>query len=275
MVERHRRVYPAERTGGGWLSILLLLTAAILIAGGFLQKESNLSIVPVPAQTPVPLNEAFDETPVMQEISLPEKIWYALQLGAFDEEKGAREMAEHFVKRGAAGYVWNDGKYRTLAAVYTSREDAQAVRERLSSNHSVETYLYTIPLQPLILRISGMKGQLEILQAAFFHANDLCQSLQRISTELDQQTMNVEEAISALNALADQDETVMLRLEQRFAPPRHFAVEGLIGCLNDYTHFCSTLNEEQSLVEIGMKVKYQTLHTLYLLQSVYNNLNHT
>lgn len=271
-MEENRRVYPSYHAGSKWVSALLLMVTVLLLIGGLLQKKSDLSIVPIPAQTPIPLNEAFDESMVTQEITLPESTWYALQLGAFEEEQRAKEMAELFTKRGAAGFVWNDGRFRAIAAVYSSKEDAQNVREKLSNVHSVESHLYPIQLHPLVLRITGMKGQLEILQAAFLHANDLCHSIQRTSMEMDQQIINAAEAIQALRALDDQTQVVQLRLEQRFSQPRHAVVSGLIACFDDFHSFCDERTGEESLVELSVKVKYQSLQSLYLLQNVYSIL---
>lgn len=59
--------------------------------------------------TPIPTDEVFDETVESREIALPSSTWYALQLGAFENEKAADELARQFMQRGAAGYVWQDG----------------------------------------------------------------------------------------------------------------------------------------------------------------------
>lgn len=273
-MEGNRRVYPCWQ-GNRWISVLLLCAAALLLVGGLAERQDRLSIVPFTTQTPVPLNEPFDETMVTEELALPMQEWHALQLGVFEEENGAREMADLFVKRGAAGYVWYDGRYRALAAVYPSKEDAQRVRGRLADNASLETYLYSIQLPPLRLRISGMKGQLDILQAAFLHAGDLIDSLYQISTELDQHTLNGAKAVTDLKALAEQMGLVILRLEQRFVPPRPAAVDALLECFGNFTLFSADIDENIGLVELGMRVKYQNLHSLFLLQTVYDTLNHT
>lgn len=274
-MEGNRRVYPCQRQKTRMLCVLLLTAAFALLAGGLLQKRDELFITPIPAQTPIPMNESFDETAVSEEVSLPEHRWYALQLGVFTDEKGAREMAELFVKRGAAGYVWYDGKYRALAAIYPSKGDAQSVRERLSSQYSVDTYLYPVELHPLQLRISGMKGQLDILQAAFLHAGDLIASQYQISMELDQQTLSAPNAVSSLKTMAEQMDLVHLRLQQRFVQPRPAVVDALMNVFQNYCTFSNGLAENISLVELGMQVKFQNIHSLFLLQTVYDTLNHT
>lgn len=270
-----KRVYPRQREPGKWFSYLLLFLSVSVILSGLLSRGGDLTIQPAPTATPIPTDAYFDETVEEREITLPSATWYALQLGAFESETAAQELAQQFVKRGAAGYVWHDGRYRTLAAVYPTREDAQAVREQLSDAHSVDSYLYQIDLPALHLLMKGMKGQLDILEAAFAHANDLVVNLQAASVAMDRQEMSGEEAAQLLNGLGEQVDTVKLRLEQRFSAPRHQTVQGLIACFEDYGAFLETLNAGDSDATFGMKVKRQTLSTLNHLKSVYDALGNT
>lgn len=276
-MERRRRVYPVQRSKNGWLSGLLLFLSAIVILSGLVWRggETELSIEPEATSSPIPLSESFDETPSQAEITLPGSEWYALQLGAFENETAAVELGEKYTRRGAAGYVWLDGRYRTLAAVYTLREDAQTVRRQLSEKHEVETYLYQISLPSIKLRLSGMKGQLEILEAAFMHAEDLVHSLVKMSSAMDRQEMSVPEAIEALHGIGDQLQMVSLRLQQRFTSPRHRTVSSLIGYFEDYSGFITRLDPDESAVNVGTKLKYQTFSSLELLKQIYDSLSNT
>lgn len=274
-MQRHTRIYPVEKSP--WLSMLLLVLAAVVILSGLMgrSEDGDVSIVPVATATPIPLDASFDETIVEKEITLPSSTWFALQLGAFENQKSASEMAQQFSKRGAAGYIWNDGKYRALAAVYPSREDAQLVREQLEMQHSIDTYLYQIDLPSIRVRMRGMQGQLDILQAGFVHGNDLIAQLQSLCVLMDRQEMNAEQAIARLNELAAQMETVALRLRQRFQAPRPAVVEKLMKCMEDYQAFCTQLKAKDSQVMLGAKIKHQTLVSLNGLKNVYDTLSHT
>lgn len=276
-MERHTRVYPAESRGRGWLSGLLLFLSAAVVLSGLVWRErpSDLSIQAVATATPIPLDSAFDETPVQEELTLPGATWYALQLGAFENEAAARQISEQYARRGAAGYVWHDNRYRALAALYATQEDAQNVRVQLEKQHSIDTYLYPVELPAIRVRLSGMRGQLDILQAAFVHGGDLVSQLQRLSVSLDRQEANAQEAVQALQALCGQVEAVALRLKQRFTAPRHQAVEGLIACMEDYMGFCSALDTQESNVSLSARVKGQAFQSLELLKRVYDSLSHT
>lgn len=275
-MQENKRVYPGERQPAKWLSYLLLFLSAVVILSGVMKGGGSQPVIePVPTATPIPMNQAFDETLESREIALPGSLWYALQLGAFEGEEAAKELAERYITRGAAGYVWQDGRYRTLAAIYPTREDAQSVRQQLQTGHTIESYLYEISVPALTVRMKGMKGQIDILEAAFLHANDLVSALQRLSVQMDRQEMNVAEARATLLALKDQTALVALRLEQRFSPPRNAAVQGLIGLFRECGAFATEQNADESAVTLGRRIKYQAIHSLYLTKAIVDSLGNT
>ena len=114
--------------------------------------------------------------------------------------------------------------FRVLAAVYPEKEDAQAVRQQLRDQHDVDSYLFEISIPSVSLRMTGMRGQIDILEAAFLHAEELIRQMERISETLDRQEITPAEAAEELNTLREQVELVALRMEQRFLSPRNAAV---------------------------------------------------
>ncbi|MEG1569607.1 MAG: SPOR domain-containing protein [Clostridia bacterium] len=276
-MQGNKRVYPGNGLSGKWLSYLLLFLSLVVLLSGLVWRGNGEGIfIELSAtETPIPTDESFDDTQESREISLPASAWVALQLGAFEDEKSASELSEQFRKRGAAGYVWHDTRFRTLAAVYPTREDAQNVRTQLQKQHTIETFLYQINLPALRLRMNGMKGQLDILEAGFLHANDLIAREQEIGLTLDRQENSVASAIQQLAEVNGQMDLVALRLKQRFIQPRHQSVQGLIECFENYSEFCRTLSNEDSEVTLATKIKYQTIHTLYLLKNVYDALGNS
>lgn len=276
-MRENKRVYPAESGRKILINWLILIAAGITIVTGLIGRgnDSSFSISAIPTQTPPALDETFDETQAEEEIKLPAVTWYALQLGAFEKEHSALQMAETYKTRGAAGFVWEDGRYRTLAAVYPLREDALTVRAQLSEKHLVESYLYEISFPEVQLRLSGMKGQLEILEAAFLHAADMPAALQKISVQMDQQELSMQETFKRLDALEQQMSIVSLRLRQRFAAPRPAVVDELIRHMELFVTFCQESKLTESAVSLGQKVKYQTFATLNQLKEIYDTLIHT
>lgn len=276
-MERTRRVYTMQRSANSRLSYLLLFLSLVVLLSGFVWRgnRNELKVKAIPSVTTPPLDEAFDETPVQREMTLEGSNWYAIQLGAFEEAEAAEEMSNRFSRRGAAGYVWFEGRHRALAAVYPLREDAQAVRDRLREIHEVDSHLFEIRLPVVKLRLNGMKGQLDILEAAFLHVNDLVRELQCLSVELDQQEINVREAEGRLESTKQTLELVGLRLQQRFSRPYHSLVDNILKILQDYSRFAEELPQDMNEVQLGTALKKQTLTSLYLLKNVYDTLSNT
>jgi len=276
-VERQKRVYPVQKSNSRLISsALLALTALVVISGlAFRGDVGGFDLQSIPQQTAVPLEESFDETLTEALVELPEETWYALQVGVFENVESAKQSGQAFQKRGAAGYLWLDGRYRVLAAAYPAQEEAQQVREQLRDQHNIDSYLYAIEFPSVSMRLKGMKGQIEILQAAFGHANDLARQLQLLAVEMDRQEISADEAVTRLAGLRDQVQIVSLRLAQRFGSPVHETVRALNNCFEDFIQYSESVSADESAVVLGMKMKYQLFATLQQIQKVYQTLNHT
>ncbi len=276
-MEENKRVYPRSVGSRKWINYLLLFLSVVLVLSGLLwrKEDADLQLSVAATPTPIPTDEAFDETMESRELVLPSCSWYALQLGAFENEEAAAQVAQDYQTRGAAGYVWHDSKFRAMAALYDSKEDAQAVRTQLSQKRNIEAYPYEISLRPLTLRMRGMKGQLDILEAAFLHGHDLVKQLQERSVLLDRQEAGVEETLQALQSASNQMQNVSIRLFQRFPAPRHAAVQALIDLFDHYAAFCQGVNANATSVQLATEIKYQALEALYGLTKIYDGLGNT
>lgn len=275
-MQTRKRVYPSERKPAKWVSYsLLFLSAVILFSGVAARSDGDAVFETVATPSPIPLDAAFDETRETREITLNGSVWYALQLGAFETEEAAGQLAEQFQRRGAAGYLWPEERFRVLAAVYPEKEDAQAVRQQLRDQHDVDSYLFEISIPSVSLRMTGMRGQIDILEAAFLHAEDLIRQMERISETLDRQEITPAEAAEELNTLREQVELVALRMEQRFLSPRNAAVTGLIGLMRDYAAFAREKTGQESNALLSRQLKYQTIQTIRLLLELTDELRNT
>ena len=275
-MQTRKRVYPSERKPAKWVSYsLLFLSAVILFSGVAARSGGDAVFETVATPSPIPLDAAFDETRETREITLNGSVWYALQLGAFETEEAAGQLAEQFQRRGAAGYLWPEERFRVLAAVYPEKEDAQAVRQQLRDQHDVDSYLFEISIPSVSLRMTGMRGQIDILEAAFLHAEELIRQMERISETLDRQEITPAEAAEELNTLREQVELVALRMEQRFLSPRNAAVTGLLGLMRDYAAFAREKTGQESNALLSRQLKYQTIQTIRLLLELTDELRNT
>ena len=275
-MQTRKRVYPSERKPAKWVSYSLLFLSAVILFSGVAARSGGDAVFEIVATpSPIPLDAAFDETRETREITLNGSVWYALQLGAFETEEAARQLAEQFQRRGAAGYLWPEERFRVLAAVYPEKEDAQAVRQQLRDQHDVDSYLFEISIPSVSLRMTGMRGQIDILEAAFLHAEELIRQMERISETLDRQEITPAEAAEELNTLREQVELVALRMEQRFLSPRNAAVTGLIGLMRDYAAFAREKTGQESNALLSRQLKYQTIQTIRLLLELTDELRNT
>ncbi len=273
-MQGNKRVYPREKIQGGKLHYVLLIVSALVLLSGLLGREqSEVSIENItPTQTPIALDESFDETIESRDIQLPSATWIALELGSFDQIDDANALATLYQARGAAGYVWVDERFRILAALYDNRDDASSVREQLRDVHEIETQIFDISLPVTTVRMQGMVGQLDILQAGFIHANDLIAQLQDLSLLIDRQEVSVDQAIDDLLAINAQTSLVAMRIAQRFPKPWHETIEGLVAIFDQFETFASSVSQTASLSEMSTLIKYQAFVTLDQLKQVYDGL---
>ena len=275
-MQEQKKIYPSGHAPAKWLSwFVTLLTVVVVLSGLFTRSHTDTVIQPVATATPLPLEESFDETMDSCEWSLPEADWYALQLGAFDSEDSALALAEQFRMRGAAGYLWHQDRYRVLAAIYPTEEDARAVRTQISQQHGVDSYLCRITLPGVQVSMQGMRGQIEILQAGFLHAADLVAQLQACSLLADHSGADTAELLATLKAASEQTSLVAARIRQRFPEPRNACADGLLRLLEGFGSFCAGLDEGAQTVLFGSELKYQSILSLDLLRQVYDTLGNT
>ncbi len=260
-----KRTYKAPGGGKRILTGVLVFVSCLLILSGLLRDNSGgLRMEMKVTPTPTVIGKAFDETIVSREISLPAKSWYAIQLGAFDGEDSARSMAESFVARGAAGYVRKDSRFRVLAALYPTREEAQTVRQQLQSQHDIDSYVYEITLPEVILGVDGMAGQLDALEAGLQFLHTTIQKFCEISVSMDRQDLVVEQELKRLAEVSSQADTLKSVLAQRFASVNYTAVNELISLLGEIGKYSATVAETASKGTVAMaaQMKNQTLALL-------------
>ncbi len=102
---RRKRGGGGKRGAGILIAVLLLLTCAICAMAVFLPELSQTSRSP-----------EFDG-----------KTFYCLVTAESDDFGAAYEAAEGTAAQNGAGYIYNDGKFRVIAAVYATEAEASAV----------------------------------------------------------------------------------------------------------------------------------------------------
>ena len=183
-------------------ALCLLLGAGILALAVYLQlgRGGSLPFSLGSPATAVPSRATPAPKRAEGEITLAAHTWYALQLGAFTQEGSARQLAQEYIARGAAGYVQQqDSTYRVLAAAYPTRAEAQAVQTRLSAQN-VGVYIHPFTQPELSLRAQGSAAQVEAVRETLAYLDALADKLGTLSCALDAHDMDDDAARSALQS---------------------------------------------------------------------------
>ena len=260
-----KRTYRAPGGGKRILTGVLLFVSCLLILSGLLRDNSGgLKVEVKITPTPTVIGRTFDETMTTRQISLAQKSWYAIQLGSFDSEASAKALADSYVTRGAAGYVLKDSRFRVLAALYPTREDAQTVRQQLQTQHKIDSYVYEVSLPEIILNVEGMAGQLDVLEAGMQYLNTAMEKFCQSSVSMDRQDLSVEQELTKLAEIASQAETLSNVLAIRFTSVKSTVVDNLVSQLGEISKAAKAVADasQSGTVAMAAQMKYQTLALL-------------
>lgn len=223
-MQRRRRTERRRSLGRSGLGAraLMALSALVVIAGLISRftggEELTASVVATP--TPTPLTAAFDETVETRQVTCPAETWYCLQTGVFSTAQAAEEKSGAYADRGAPGYVALDGdKYRVLLSAYGTQEEAQRVRERLDTQQAVDTYIHEMTRPELPLQLTGMRGQLDVIEAAMALLPALADQWRDAALLVDRGEMTLEETQRMAAESLEQCQVMLEVLTQRFVSP--------------------------------------------------------
>ena len=239
--------------------LLLVAVIAALGAGAFFLRRPDFIAERLSAPTPQPLTGAWDRTAVTREVTLAEEVWYAIQTGVFSAPEAAEDKADDYAERGAPGtVVQQEGKWRVFIACYGREEDAQAVRTRLGEMQRVETYLYRWSCPQLRLRLSGMAGQLDAVEAGLTLMMGAAARLRDTATLLDAAQLTAQEAAGVISDLNGQIALWSQTARDRFGASPPPLVEQLLAIAADWPLRSRTLQDAaDSAVTLSAEMKGQ------------------
>lgn len=217
-----KRMYRRAR-GQSLLRKLLAAGILAVVALGIAvrqQVNGGLSADYLPAPTATPVASAYDETVQSRQVTLEEVSWYAIQTGIYSTMEAAAENRDTYAKRGAPGYVNQDGdKWRVYIACYGDKEEAQAVREKLRVNQEVETFLHTWVCPDISLRLTGMAGQVDVAEAGLSLLGNAAAALRDTAALLDSGERTQAETLAVAQALDEQVRLWRKTARARFVSP--------------------------------------------------------
>lgn len=238
--------------------LLLLLGAAALIAWGRTSGAFVAEHIGTPSPTPV--TSSFDQTVESREVTLAAETWYAIQTGVFSTEEAAIQKADAYTDRGAPGLVITQGgKWRVFIACYAGEEEASSVRSRLENNQSVETYLYAWECPELRLRLTGMAGQLDVVEAGFTLMTSSAAALRDAAINLDAGQLTTAEAMDVVRAQEEQFALWKETARSRFGKTTPAMVEDMTDLLESWSDSFDSLLSADSATDLSAALKLQAM----------------
>ncbi len=209
----NRRRGGARKSAGILISVLLLLTAAICLLVVFLPRVGGSKSVGASAST-----------------AISGKTYYFLCTAETEDRTQCAVAAKSAMDRGGAGYVYNDGKYKIVAAVYNKESD---VKTLVTVN--ADSFYFSLNLHGGNYA-SGDKAVIEYLTGEWFSV------VSAASTELDRGNITesaaeyaVSSAVGKLRGLAENAKSTKLKsavLSCEYNPPQSQTVLSYIRYVN-------------------------------------------
>ncbi|MDO4733605.1 MAG: SPOR domain-containing protein [Bacillota bacterium] len=275
--EAEKKIYQTGTSGWRILTWGMLFVSAMLIFSGVIghmDPPYDLTVIPSLTPQPTAVSSHFDETPDSRQITVGLKGWHGIQLGIFTSLEAAQSQAESFRARGAAGFLWQDGqRWRVLAAVYEDKQDADAVREQLRDTQQIDSYIFSNEPREATLALTGLKGQLDLVEACFQCIGGMPWEIQKMSLRLDRQETDAREIAQVLEGLENRLNELLLLLKERFINPGHSMILQMTSLLEKWRQSVHELAAgQESLALLAGKIKYVGIEMMHSGQEFFEFL---
>lgn len=189
-------------------------------------------------------------TPQAQSILLNSYDCFALQMGAYDGAVGAESAAIGVRQSGGAGYIWQDGKYRVLAAGYLSQADAEKVRDQLKAG-GTDSVVYAYQAPGIKMDVLATAEQVNCLKQTLSTIEQIIASVETLSMDLDTGKITAEDAKVTLLQYSQNMAAAMLEMRKQLGSSEDVAIVTSLMALGSQS--------EQLLVQGSQEVEAQQL----------------
>jgi hypothetical protein len=227
-------------------------------------NTDNTNIDNPDTEAPVNTSEvslSTEKNAVSAEVTLPAVTSYMLQMGSFSTEENAMAQATLLKTMGGGGYVLpDDGRFRVLAAGYTTKESAEEVRDRLK-NDGVDCMVYPFTTASASFRVTAADDRLDSVKSSFQALADAQGALSTTSMRYDATTGDVDEGKAACAEIASKLKTGMEVLSS-YADSDSEVLKKLLACYDTYESQLNALADSNadSLVAFSAQIKYTQLY---------------
>lgn len=260
--------YPSNARGNRSGSVLLLLfmvigCVAILSASvGFPILQWADTLTPSAKNLTIP-EASYEASDVV--MTLARESWYAVQLTSFDKETDALDAALSLRKRGAGGYVTeNGGKHLLLASCYQTMEEAETVKQKLvATGEFADASLHHLVSEAMQLKIVATPVQSGAIKQAFALMPEIISEMSRLSLAVDKGTVDEEAARAALSLLASKATTQLETMNTALAGSNHPLTQNLTELIRTSAESIrATANNIDNTLSLSAQIKYNHMEIL-------------
>lgn len=187
---------------------------------------------------------------------------YWVELGQFDSADLARIEAARYVRRGAAGYVYQeDESYLVIGACYDGEQQAQTVAQRLIESEQLPCRVRAMDSPGVGLRITATRAQIDALVLGERCLRESASRMGEISLMLDGGTLGMDAAVQQLSDLRATGTLRQQSLERALGDDQNQAARDMLSQLTTLQQLLSDriAGSDQTALSFSAKIKYNTI----------------
>jgi len=192
-----------------------------------------------------------------QKIEVAAKSIYLLQEGVYSDENNAKSAAEAIKKRGGAGYILKDDKYRVLLSAYQTEDEATSVKKRLADEEDMETSTHELKRGQISFNITADKNTVKVISDAFSQSDDVMASLYDVTLKYDKQQITSDDVMTEISSIEDDIKDTISNLSGVLDQEDNEVVQQLHDYYSSFNDSLKNIQDKTaSEVEISSGLKY-------------------
>ena len=230
---------------------LLFVALGLYVASLWLQTGRQ-------TESPPPQNAEM----VASERTFPVLGGYFVQLHRARDASTARIEAARHMRRGAAGYVMQDGEsYLVIGALYDAKEEAEAVVSRLIEREGIAAEVVARQFGGVKLRVTATQAQIDAFFLGEESLRPLTSRLAELAQQLDQGKIGIEPAARQIGLIHEESALRLHALRDALGGDEHPLMRRLCALyeLMEQATGDAALNAAQSPLSFSAKIKYNSI----------------
>lgn len=185
-----------------------------------------------------------------------------VELAEADSAESARIEAARYTRRGAAGYILQDGSaFRVIGALYADEDGANAVAARLRGAEAIDAKVIGASGAASALRVTASPAQIDALTQGEASLRNLTDQMIALGQALDQGRSTSEQAAQQIQLIHAESELRLRALERAVGGDEHPILRGLMALLQQLSEATGDgmTGRNESALSFSAKIKYNSI----------------